>query len=160
MSFKLLVGLLALFMVHTGCVKLPDRVSSASLRINYANVEGQGEYTVIFSCFIENDNPNRVLVNLTADVQVSIGQGAIIEVFPVEAKAILPFSDEMVENVQVRTREEILPLIEILNIDEDALIKMGTIRPIRLSDVRFSNVRSSQMKINDYLKGKINEKNN
>ena len=159
---KLPIALLAFLVLQLGCVKLPDRVDSPNIRVNYSNTNGKAEYTLIFSCILQNDNPNTVLVDLSANVEVSIRQSDIVEIFPIKAKSILPFNLEIVESVQKRTREEILPLMEALDIDESELIEDGTIPGIffRSSEARLTEIKSSNMRIKDYLKGKMKERLN
>jgi len=158
---KLFIGVTVFFILLLGCVKLPDNVNYSNIRINYSNIEGKEEYTLIFSCDMQNDNPNTVLIDLIADIKVSLEQNTEVfqEVFQVKAKSILPFNMGILESVQKRTKEEIMPLIKALNVDEKELMATGTISGIFLKpmEVQLINVKCSRMNIKEYLKEKTKE---
>lgn len=170
--------LLLVFVFAVSCAKVPEKFQSPSVKIDLSIEDNKEVYLLKFSAGIKNENNDIVIKNFKAKALVveaeknpglitkflhklSISKNKVLLDLPVDVSVILPFEAAVIDIEQKLSDEEINPILTLLEINKEELLKNRTISG------KYFEERNIELDILDYgkediiklLKRKVNEKN-
>ena len=147
------------FLALAGCAKLPERIESPGLKIDYVVEDKNESFALRFSGGIKNQNPDTAFVDYKGQALFldPAKKGEAVKVLDFTLPAVLPFDASIIDIKMVMKQDEILPIMKLLNIDLEKLKKDKSIEKFDI-DERYIGLRylsSKSMCITDLLKEKV-----
>ncbi len=125
MKFKISVALWTLIagIFFIGCIKVPDKLTSPTIKIEPVIKNNKEFYTMRLSAGISNENSDVVLMDVKGAVifhDPNI-EGQRISL-PFELSAIFPFETGALEITKVYSETDIMPLLALLGTDKEKIV--------------------------------------
>ncbi len=159
LTFMLLLTVL----LFSSCAKSPEGVQSPSIKIEAVTENEHTTFKLWVSGGIKNENSGTALIDYAGTlnfIDPSDG-GKVVESIPFKLPVILPFDSAVINETVSRSEKELEPLMKLLKINREELIKEGSVEKINIlnSLVKLDAVSFKTKEITKLLKEKLNEKN-
>ena len=159
---RVILILLCAFLIMAGCTKIPEKLMSATVRIEQTIKDNKELYSLKLNGGIQNENSDIALMNVRGTIVFyNSGSGnATIMALPFTLPAVLPFETGVVEITKTYSENEIMPLVTLLGSDKEKLITDKGLERTLSDDkkVRLEISGYKKEKILDLIERKVNEK--
>lgn len=175
---KKIIFLIASMMFISGCIKMPEEFQSPSLKIDIIIDKNTELFSLKFSAGVKNENSDVAFLRFKGKVKfvegkesggfiskiiriLTSGNNKPVMELPFEIPEILPFGIGIIDIEKKFKEEEIMPLVDLLDINREEMVKNKGIEGL------YVNEKNIELQVDSYdkeciislLQGKINEKN-
>lgn len=163
-GMKRSIAFLSLALV-AGCARAPEKLESPRLVIHASIRDNSVHFTMNLVGGLRNENSDRAFLDYSADAVFSekgkrLPDSAFNPV-RISAPAIFPFETVPVSVIASGGEKDVRPLLDMLEIDYDEVVKSGVTEEIYVPDenIELERVGFRRESIHSILKGKAHEKN-
>ncbi len=146
-----------LVILVTSCARAPEKVEAPGLKIGLSIVDNREIYTVSFTGYIENSNDDVMFLDMKGFIDlVDPSSGKTVDSFSFTIPEVFPLDMGMINARVKRDEKQVTPLLEMLRIDREKLVKEKESSPVRLekNKIRMRNLEYRKENIIDVLRAK------
>jgi len=158
MKYRIVFLLISTLLLFAGCVKAPESVTRAMMKIDLSIVENKEVYSITFAGLLENVNNDTAFLDVKGTVELfDPAVGKTVESFDFTLPEVLPFGEGEILVKKIRTEKEITPLLELFEVEKEKLVsgESGPGMNIDQKNIRFKNLEYRKENIITLLKEKI-----
>ncbi|HDP81399.1 MAG TPA: hypothetical protein ENN21_11210 [Spirochaetes bacterium] len=154
----------ALFILLLGCAQAPDRLESPRMAVRSAIENDKVYFTFFIVAGLRNNHSDRVIREMAGTLYFRDESGTLekspVTAIPFSVKDVFPFETAILKLEAWGGEEQCRPLLGLLKIDPDGLIKAGTAEDIFIDEkiLKLDVSTFKTEKIYSVLKGSSNAK--
>ncbi len=144
MKYRTVYLFLSTVLLFAGCVKAPESVTRAMMKIDLSIVENKEVYSITFAGLLENVNNDTAFLDIKGTVELfDPVSDKTVESFDFTIPEILPFGEGEIVVKKTRTDKEITPLLELFEVEKEKLVSGESVPVMNIDQkkIRFKNLK-------------------